>query len=163
MDEFRSAIGALPQEGLERSAQALAQALEGAADQREDYWKNHVQPFWEQVWPKSRELASQRIAKSLTRLVIAARGEFPPALAAVQHWLQPIEYPHYVVNLLHKSGLCKRFPAEALQLVNTVITNQQWAPQELGQCLDEIAEAAPNLAHDARYLRLQEYLRRHGI
>jgi hypothetical protein len=46
VDEFRSAIGALPQEGLEQSAQALAQALEGAADQREDYWKNRVQPFW---------------------------------------------------------------------------------------------------------------------
>jgi hypothetical protein len=109
VDEFRSAIGAPPQEGLERSAQALTQALEGAADQREDYWRNRVQPFWQQVWPKSRELVSPRIAESLTRLVIAARGEFPAAFAAVQHWLQPIEYPDYVVTLLHKSGLCRRF------------------------------------------------------
>jgi hypothetical protein len=163
LDEFRSAIGALPQEGLEQSAQALAQALEGAADQREDYWKNRVQPFWQQVWPKSRELATPRIADSLTRLVIAARGEFPAALDAVQHWLQPIEYTDYIVNLLQKSGLCKRFPIEALLLLNIVITVQQWAPQELGQCLDEIAEATPNLAQDARYLRLREYSRRQGI
>ena len=77
VDELRSAIGALPQEGLERSAETLVQALEGAADQREDYWKNRVYPFWQQVWPKSRELATQQIAKSLTRLAIAARGEFP--------------------------------------------------------------------------------------
>jgi hypothetical protein len=68
-----------------------------------------------------------------------------------------------IVGLLHKSGLCRRFPVEALQLQNTVIADQQWAPQELGQCLDEIAEAAPNLAQDARYLRLREYLRRQGI
>jgi len=163
VDEFRSAIGALPQEGLEQSAQALAQALEGAADQREDYWKNRVQPFWQQVWPKSRELATPRIAESLTRLVIAARSEFPAALAAVQHWLQPIEYSGHVVNMLHKSGLCRRSPAEALQLLNTVITDQQWASQELGQCLDEIAEAAPNLAQGAHYLRLREYSRRRGI
>jgi hypothetical protein len=162
VDEFRSAIGALPQEGLEQSAQALTQALEGAAEQREDYWKNRVQPFWQQVWPKSRELASPRIAESLTRLVIAARGEFPAALAAVQHWLQPIEYPGYVVSLLHTSSLCRRFPAEALQLLSTVIAGKEWAPQKLGQCLDEIAEAAPNLAQDARYLRLREYLRRQG-
>ena len=163
MDEFRSAIGALPQEGLERSAQALAQALEGAADQREDYWKNRVQPFWQQVWPKSRDLASPRIAESLTRLIIAARGEFPAAWAAVQHWLQPIEYSHYVVSLLHESGLCIRFPTEALLLLNTVIVDQQWASQDLSQCLDQIAEVAPNLAQDAHYVRLREYLRKRGI
>jgi hypothetical protein len=162
-DEFRSAIGALPQEGLKRSAQALAQALEGAADQREDYWKNRVQPFWQQVWPKSRGLATPPIAESLTQLAIAARGEFPAALAAVQHWLQPLERPNYVVTLLHKSGLCTRFPLAALQLLNTVIANQQWAPQALGQCLDEIATAAPNLVKDAHYVRLKEYLRGHGF
>jgi hypothetical protein len=163
VDEFRSAIGALPQEGLEESAQAFSQAVEGAADQREDYWKNRAQPFWQQVWPKSRELATPRIAESLTRLVIAARGEFPAALAAVQDWLQPMEHPDYVVHLLYESGLCRRFPTEALLLLNVVIADQQWAPRELGQCLDEIVQAATHLAQDARYLRLREYSRRRGI
>jgi hypothetical protein len=36
--DFQSAICALPQEGLQEAAQALAQALEGAGEQREDYW-----------------------------------------------------------------------------------------------------------------------------
>jgi hypothetical protein len=162
VDEFRSAIGALPQEGLEESAQALSQALEAAADQREDYWRNRAQPFWQQVWPKSRKLATPRIAESLTRLVIAARGESPAALAAVQDWLQPIEHPHYVVHLLHESDLCRRFPVEAVSLLNAVIADQQWAPRELGQCLDEIVQAAPQLAQDAQYQRLREYARRRG-
>ncbi|QID18839.1 hypothetical protein G3580_15145 [Nitrogeniibacter mangrovi] len=162
-EEFRSAIGTLPQEGLEESAQALTQALEGAAGQREDYWKNRAQPFWQQVWPKSRDLATPRIAESLTRLVIAARGEFPAALVAVQDWLQPIDHPDYVVHLLHESGLCRQFSAEALQLLNAVIYDQQWGPRELGKCLDEIVQAAPQLAQDGRYLRLREYSRRRGI
>lgn len=160
VEEFRSAIGALPQEGLEESAQALSQALAGAADQSEDYWKNRAQPFWQQIWPKSRDQATPRIAESLTRLVIAARGEFPAALAAVQDWLQPIEHPHYVVHLLYESGLCSRYPADALGLLNAVIADQQWGPRELGQCLDQIVQATPNLAQDARYLRLREYSRR---
>jgi hypothetical protein len=84
-------------------------------------------------------------------------------LAAVQHWLEPIEYPDYVVNLLHKSGLCRRFPAEALLLLNTMITDQQWAPGDLSPCLDEITEVAPNLAQNAHYVRLREYLRKRGI
>ena len=160
VDEFRSAIGVLPQEGLEESAQALSQALEGAADQREDYWKNRVQPFWQNVWPKSRDLATPRIAESLTRLIIAARSEFPAALIAMQDWLQPIEHPHYVVHLLHESGLCTRFPQDALGLLEAVIADQQWVSQELGQCLDDIVQAAPQLEQDARYQRLREYFRR---
>lgn len=163
VEEFRSAIGALPQEGLEESAQALFQALEGAADQREDYWKNRVQPFWQQIWPKSRDLATRRIAESLSRMVIAARGEFPAALAAVQDWLQPIEHPHYVVHLLHDSGLCSKYPADALSWLNAVIADQQWGPRELGQCLDQIVQAAPTLAQDTCYLRLREYFRRRGM
>lgn len=162
VEEFRTAIGALPQEGLEESAQALSQALESAADQREDYWKNRAQLFWQQIWPKSRDLATRRIAESLTRLVIAARGEFPAALAAVQDWLQPIEHPHNVVRRLHESGLCSRYPTDALSLLNAVIVDQQWAPRELRQCLDQIVQFAPHLAQDARYLRLHEYARRRG-
>ena len=162
-DDFRSAISALPQEGLDEVAQALSQALEGAGQQREDYWKNRVQPFWQHVWPKSRELASNSIADSLARLVIAARGEFPVALSAVIDWLHPIEYPDYVVGLLHESGLAGRFPADALRFLNSVIENQPWAPSELGHCLTAIAMAAPATKQDHRYQRLVEYLRRHGI
>ena len=163
VDEFRSAIGALPQEGLEKSAQALYQALEGAADQREHYWNNRVQPLWQCVWPKSRDLATPRLAESMTRLIIAARSEFPAALAAMQDWLQSIEHPDYVVHLLHESGLCPRFPADALHLLNAVIADQQWAPRELEKCLDEIVKTNPQLAQDARYQRLREYSRRRGV
>jgi hypothetical protein len=99
----------------------------------------------------------------LTRLIIAARGKFPGALAAVQDWMQPIEHPHYVVHLLHESGLCRRYPADALRLLSAVIADQQWAPRELGQCLDEIGQAAPQLVQDAQYQRLREYFRRRGM
>jgi hypothetical protein len=163
VEELRTAFGALPHDGYEESAQALSRALEGSGDQREDYWENRVQPFWQQIWPKSRELATPRIAESLARLTIAARGKFPAAFAAVQNWLLPLEHPNYVVHLLHESGLCFRFPTDALRLLNAVIIDQQWAPMELGKCLDEIGQASPQLLHDAQYLRLQEYFRRRGM
>jgi hypothetical protein len=161
-EDWRTALGSLPQQGLEESAHALAQALEGAADQREEYWKSRIQPFWWDVWPKSRDLATQGIAESLTRLAIAARGEYPAALAVVQDWLQPLDHPDYAVQVLHESGLCRRFPVETLSLLNAVIAEQQWAPQGLAQILDEVVQAAPLLAQDARYRRLREYIRRRG-
>lgn len=160
--DFQAAIGALPQEGLQEVARALSQALESAGEQREDYWKNRVQLFWLQVWPKSRDLASNSIAESLALLCIAASGEFPSALAAVADWLRPIEHPHYVVHQLHASGLCARFPEVALRLLDAILADQPWAPTELGQCLEAIAQAMPDLQKDRRYRRLVEYARRRG-
>ncbi|HDL7646326.1 TPA: SIR2 family protein [Yersinia enterocolitica] len=162
VEEFRAAIRALPQEGLEDSARALSQALEGAGDQREDYWENRIKPFWQKIWPKSRDLATPQIAESLTRLVISAQGKFPAALTKVQNWLQPIKHPYYIVHKLHKSGLCSQFPAEALLLLNIIINDQQWLPDELGQCLDEIARTEPQLVQDAKYQQIRDKIRRRG-
>ena len=161
-EDFQAAIGALPQEGLEEVAQALSQALEGAGEKREDYWKNRIKPFWQRSSPKSRHLASNSIAESLARMCIAAGDEFPSALAAVVDWLLPVEHPHYIVDRLHESGLCARFPDVALRLLNAILDDQPWAPEELGQCLEAIAQAAPALRQDPRHQRLVEFGRRRG-
>lgn len=161
-EEWRVALAALPQEGLQGSAQALAQALEGAADQREEYWKNRIQPFWQHVWPKSRDLASPGITESLTRLCIAAGSEFPAALTAVMDWLCPIEHAYYVIHRLHESDLCGRFPIHALRLLTAIVSDQPWSAPELGQCLDRIVQADASLARDRNYQRLHEYARKRG-
>ncbi len=161
-EEWRAAIAALPQEGLQESAQALAQALEGAADQREEYWKNRIQPFWQDVWPKSHDLPALGISKSLARLCIAAGAEFPAALTPVLDWLRPIEHPHSVIHCLHESGLCGRFPIHALRLLAAIVSDQPWGAPALGQCLDRIVQADGSLAQDTSYQRLREYARRRG-
>lgn len=158
--DFQTAIGALPQKGLHEAAQALSQALEGAGEQRENYWGSRVQPLWHQIWPKSRDLATNGIAESLSRLSIAAGAEFPSALTAVWNWLCPIEHPHYILQRLNESGLCGRFPDEALRLLGAIIDSQPWISRELEQCLKEISQALPELERDHRYQRLMEHARR---
>ncbi len=160
--EWRTAIAALPKEGLQESAQALVQALDGAADQREEYWKNRIQPFWQEVWPKSRDLATPGISESLTRLCIAAGSEFPAALTAVWDWLRPIEHPYYVIHRLHESGLCVRFPNAALRLLAAIVTEQPWGEPELALCLDLLVQADARVAQDPEYQRLHVYVRRMG-
>lgn len=162
-EDFRIAIEAFPQEGLQESAQALSQALEGAGEQREDYWRNRIQPFWQNIWPKSRDLATSGIAESLARLSIAAGNNFPIALTAVQDWLRPVEHPYYVVHQLHQANLCTRFPLDSLRLLNAMVDGQQWPDMDLRRCLNAIAHAAPELTQDVRYQRLDEYLRQRGM
>jgi hypothetical protein len=89
-------------------------------------------------------------------------GEFPSALAAVVDWLLPVEHPHYIVDRLYESGLCARFPDVALRLLDAILDDQPWAPEELGQCLEAIAQAAPALRQDPQYQRLVEFGRRRG-
>ena len=159
-EEFRESLASLPVDGLEYSAQALVQALEGAADRREDYWRNRIQPFWQIYWPKSRDLLSPSIARSLTRLVIAAGSEFPTALKTLINWLQPIDHPHFEMRKLRESGHCNQFPDDTLLLLEALFDDQQWAPRELGPCLEDIAQAKPELSDDQRYRRLHDYSRR---
>jgi hypothetical protein len=161
-DEFRAAFEEFPREGLQESAQALAQALEGAGDQREEYWKNRVQPFWQYVWPKSCRLATPRIAESLARLSIASGAKFPEAWDAVRYWLQPLEHPDDVLRRLIESSLCSRFPLEALELLNAVIVDQQWSLSRLEPCLQAIAEAQPCLKENDMYRRLDLHARQYG-
>lgn len=164
MAQLATAIRALPPEGLRESAQALVRALEGAGDQREDYWKNRVLPFWEKIWPKSNDQASSANAESLARLCVAAGGEFPSAMAAVGNWLRVVQYPDYVIHRLQESGLSTRFPEDALRLLFTILGDQpSWLSPELRQCLDAIGQAALNLRQDHRFMRVDELARRFGL
>lgn len=159
-EEFSSAIALLPQEGLEVGAEALAQALEGAGDQRQEYWKNRILPFWQYVWPKSLDRVTEGIAEDLARLSIAAGSEFPAALTTIQDWLIPLNHPHYIMHRLHESGLCGKFPEDALRLLGVVVNDQPYVSDELRQCLGSIARARPDLTEAPQYVRLNNQVRR---
>lgn len=161
--ELYAAMNTLPQKGLQESAQTLVNALEGSEEQREEYWTNRVQPFWQKIWPKSRQMISPSISEKLARLAIAARGAFPEALATVRNYLQPIEHPNYTIHRLNESGLCSQFPREAITLLDAIIDDQRWAPREIGDCLKAIAQTWQDASNDHRYQRLQEYARRNGL
>lgn len=161
--DFQMAIESLPQEGLQEVARTLSQALEGAGEQREVYWKNRIQPFWQNIWPKSRELSSNEIAASLAHTCIAARGEFPTALSVFQDWLRPLDTSYFIIKTFHETNLSKRFPEDALSFLNSIFKAQQWAPDELKECLDEIAETKPALKQLPQFLRLSQHLQQYGI
>jgi hypothetical protein len=161
-EEFREAFAMFPLKGLQEAAQALSQALEGAGEQREEYWQKRILPFWQHIWPKSRDLVTPQIAESLIRMSIAAGTQFPNVLNAVFDWLVPIEHMHYVIHQLRESGLCTVFPESALRLLAAVVDEQAWPSSDLLTCLEAIAEKQTNLTERPEYRRLMEYMRRRG-
>lgn len=160
--EFQAAIEVLPPEGLYEVAQALLQALESAGEQREEYWKNRIKPFWRQIWPKSRNLITNNIAEPLARMCIVAGNEFPSALSTIKDWLLPFEYPFQIMSLLAESNLSNSFPEDVLTLLYAIIKTDSYLPDELGSCLKKIVQSAPKLKEDPRYKKLEQYLRQHS-
>lgn len=158
--ELAVATRTLPADGLRSVAQALVNALEGAGEQRAEYWQNRVLPYLKSIWPKSREVITPAISESLARLCVATQEAFPEALNELKHWLQPADYPGRVVHPLHEAKLCGRFPEEALAFLDAVI-NAGWPPGELRDCLDAIRNSQQELEADDRFVRLHEYLRRY--
>jgi hypothetical protein len=160
--ELYEATNALPQTGLQECAHALVNALESAGEQREEYFMNRIQRYWHNVWPKSRDLASGPVGEELARLAIAARGAFPTALGMVRDWMQPTDHSQFITTDLSESNLCDRYPQDALTFLDVIINYSEWVPPELRQCLDAISRAWPEVDHDQRYRRLDEYARRRG-
>ncbi len=161
--QLATVIRTLPSDGQHEAIKALMRTLEGAGNQREDYWKNRIQPFWERIWPKSNKLVSNSNAESLARLCIAAGQEFPSAISVIGKWLRPVKYPHYVICRLRESGFSAQFPKSALSLLDAVLSDESSGPfQELRECLDAIVQAMPSLCQDHRLIRLDEFSRQHG-
>lgn len=161
--ELANATRTLPPDGLREAAQTLVHALEGAGDQRADYWTNRIASYLHSIWPKSREHVSPEIAESLGRLCVAAQQAFPQALAMLRAWLQPPQHPNYLVHRLYEADICRQFPSAGLEFLDLVIGDQtQWPPTDLSKCLDSIRTTEPPLASDNRFVRLEEYLRRHA-
>jgi hypothetical protein len=166
--ELVEATGKMPVEGLQSAAQAVIRALEGAGEQRGEYWRNRVLPYFNLVWPKTIDVMTPTISELLGQLCVAAQEAFPEALGKLQHWLQPVEHPFYLIHLLNKAKnkakLCDQFPSDALVFLDTIVGDDaQWLPRELKQCLDDIKKADPGLAEDARFVRLSQVFERHGI
>ncbi|WP_129932447.1 MULTISPECIES: anti-phage defense-associated sirtuin Dsr1 [unclassified Pseudomonas] len=161
--ELARAVRALPPEGLRYAANALVNALEGAGDQRADYWRNRVTPFINNLWPKGHDVMTPVIAEALSRLCVAAGGAFSEAIVMLRAWLQPLGHPGTAVRMLHKADLCRTFPEHALDFLSLVIGEQtQWPPAELSECLEAIRTTAPALEEDPRHEQLLTYLRLHG-
>ena len=167
--ELENATRALPPDAdvLNDTAQALVDALESvsAGEKRANYWKNHVAPYLHDIWPKTRDKASPDISEKLGLLCVEAQEAFREAFKQLRVWLklEPPAYPDHLVLWLHEAGLCCKFPEEALDFLSLVIVDQtRLPPSDLGDCLEAIRSASPELEVDPRFKRLKNYLRQYG-
>ncbi len=160
--ELKTATAALPEDGLEYIANALWRALDGAGEQRVEYWSNRVRPYLQSVWPKSLNRKTQKISESLGIVCVAAQGGFPDALDKLKHWLQPLHYPGHLMRRLNDSGLCSQFPEPALDFLHRVTSDTPPWGEDLGKCLNQIRSTKPELEDHQQFRKLRDLLHQYG-
>lgn len=132
----------------------------------DDGWTKLVVPFMDDIWPRERIYRTASSTNSWIGLLDDTGENFPAVYAAVKPFLVPVEtdtHPFYrfTRELDDETPLTAQFPEATLDLVNTVTpTALARPPYELPKILTIIAEVAPDLTSDHRYLRLIDLVER---
>lgn len=159
--ETKSLFNTLPLEGLEYAAQAILNSFKGHENEGGKYWSLAVSPFLTNYWPKSISNSSSRISEHFVELAILSGNEFPHAIDTIIDWLVPPDSLRRILSKLSKTNNCREFPEVTLNLLDKIVFNQLWPPQELRYCIDLIVESDKSLLRSHKLVRLMEYYKSH--
>lgn len=161
IEELADATNNLSDNGLLHAARALTRAIGGAGEQRVEYWRNRILPYFKSVWPKDLERVTPELSSQIAVLCISTKGAFSEALNELKYWLKPVEYPGSIINQLHASNICGEFPGDSLLLLDLIVGDDiRWVPGGLQNCLNTIDESNHALSKDRRFVRLNNICKR---
>ena len=162
--DLRNATYDLPQEIFPNIVNGLTRALNGIEEQqqRKDFWRNRIKPYFRSIWPRSLDFKSSEISESLAQLCVAAREVFPEAYKELKHWLKPLDgswEADFIARTLREANLSEQFPKDVLEFLDAIISEERQSPNNnLSDCLNIIREKQPELESDKRFQRLSELI-----
>ena len=140
--------------------------LGSVGQSNDDGWVNLVVPFVNEVWPRERKYRTTASVRAWIGLLDDTSVSFPAVYFAVKKFLVPVEtneHPFYrfTREINGEEPITTRFPEATLDLMDSVTPMVLTRPAyELPKVLAVIAEAAPALTSDIRYLRLIDLVER---
>lgn len=144
----------LPSEGLNEVSSSLMQAFKAAKDKSE-YWRQQLNPYILNVWPKSSTIANQTISANFCKICLVSGDLFPDVFEELKVWLIPINHPNYLIRQCNKAKLGEKYPSSVLELLDVIIGDKCGTLlDDLQKCLDSIINADKRLFEDSKYQRL---------
>ncbi|WP_435234157.1 anti-phage defense-associated sirtuin Dsr1 [Psychromonas sp. PT13] len=158
--ELANAFKSLPEEALRSVASSLNDALSSSGDKFDEYWNHRVKVFLMKTWPKQTLLTEQTV-NQIALLCLNTKNYFSDAFEILKHSLRQIKDTEYLVRKTSDSKLIKSDPYDVLAFLNQLIEDEPrfQLPTKLSECLTKIAEAAPGIESDERFIRLNTVVR----
>ena len=164
--ELAKVTQSLPVKGLIECARSLCQLLEGAGDQRSEYWENRVEPYFRSIWPKLRQFTDQekdQLSDILSRLCIEAKADFPRAFKMLHAWLRPVKHPFYILQQVLEARIAETHPLLTLDFLDILISeNTSLMLTNLKDVLGVIENNAPEILSSKKFSRLLNQFRSNG-
>ena len=161
--ELAKVTQSLPVKGLVECARSLCQSLEGAGDQRSEYWHHRVEPYFHSIWPKLRSFTDKeedQLSDILSRLCIEAKADFPKAFEILHAWLRPVRHPFYILQQVLEAGIAETHPLLTLNFLDILISeNTPLMLTNLGDVLDIIENNTPEARSSKKFIRLKNQFR----
>lgn len=161
-NELKTVFSKLPAEHLEKVAETLFRALQGAGDQKEEYLKNRVTPFVNGLWPSKTEAQTPKVSMYFAQMVAVSGSVFEQAFDTFRYYLIPTTQFGYLLELLNEGKLAAEHPSEILQLLDcTIPEHVDYLHEGLGPLLQTIKDVDEDLSRQQAFRRLDILQQQH--
>lgn len=136
-------------------ARWIESRLDGAGDRAPTLWKEEVGPWIREVWPPENQYRSSQESTALSRAVIEAGRAFPDAVEDISDYLVPVDRAGHVIHPLLEENIPQQHPESSLLLLSKIMGGDTFGYRRIGDCLNQIQEAAPEIAEESEFRMLR--------
>lgn len=160
-EEARRLLAEFDTDQLSRVAWWLWRQVDGAAEQRAEFWRNTAEPWFKSCWPRDLKKKDASIASMLAYTALASGDAFQEAVDTILPALVPIGE---VWQFAHQVGSQPEvFPRSTLALLARVVdTSTRDAAERLSNLLNRLERADSSIENDHDFSRLRDYCLEHG-
>ena len=156
-DEVKGAVDSMAEDALTTGLSHLRGRLRGEPEERGRIWREKAGPWLERYWPRPAGRNTGATSKAMLEMLSETGDAFPEATEWALEHLKPIEQGLY---RLQRSGHGQDHPNETFQVLQKVIApgvTGEYNRYSVGEMLEEIAAAQPELQADPAYRRLHQW------
>ncbi len=122
----------------------------------EEAWERMVAPFFDRVWPKERRYVDDALNHNLMALAVSSGKHFPDALAKLRPYFSPYARERASVYPIKQSKAPEAYPHHVLDLLWLIFGPTSGINYDLGNILDRLVAADPEIEVDRRYQSLEQ-------
>ena len=155
VEEVHKVVGKMSEEALQRVLLNLKGRMKGASDQRGRVWTERLHPWLELYWPRVLAQNTPATSTAMLDMLVEAGDAIPDAIDWALPYLRPLE--GHGLHRLGQEDLPERYPGQVLRLLGAVVTDGVLPPHQkyaLGELLDRLKAARPELSEDTRFQQL---------